>query len=400
MNYLKKIVLASMMLASVCTSVSAQGRGNSINDGTQDNWYMGVQGGILYNWGSNGSGVRFSRKIQQINLGLLAGKWLNPNFAVQLELTNGGNVNAAAINTFDDYTYYWNSLSAQVDLVANLSNLFAGYDPQRQWSVRAMVGLVADHTGHFSQPEWNAHFPYYYGLSNTAFGAKLGIQGAYRIDKNFELNAELSNTFLDNSYDGIEDDGNSMDGHLNILFGVSYYFGGKQGGSHASRAKASREERRQQAARERATAYRERQQRDNQNRVNEEKVKPAKTVVTPVVEEPVVEEVPYVDTSVNHAKYNLYFADRSSTLNTMAKDSISDAARKMRDWDNCDIYITVKGNKVENSDLFMERADAVRAQLLNEYFVPAGHVYIEKDPMLVRSVSGEKKCVIIYVEEQ
>ena len=52
-----------------------------------------------------------------------------------------------------------------------------------------------------------------------------------------------------------------------------------------------------------------------------------------------------------------------------------------------------------NTHLFLERANNVRQALISQYGVPAGRIFIEKDPALVEGLDKAISCVIIYINE-
>ena len=52
---------------------------------------------------------------------------------------------------------------------------------------------------------------------------------------------------------------------------------------------------------------------------------------------------------------------------------------------------------ITDTDLFNGRANAVRDALMNEYNIPAGHIFIEQDRKLVDSLDPSKNCVVVYI---
>ena len=71
----------------------------------------------------------------------------------------------------------------------------------------------------------------------------------------------------------------------------------------------------------------------------------------------------------------------------------------MKRLPKADLYITVLGKQTKNADLFMQRAQSIRDVLVNEYNIPAGRIYVEKNPALVESLDKTVDCVIMYINE-
>ena len=93
------------------------------------------------------------------------------------------------------------------------------------------------------------------------------------------------------------------------------------------------------------------------------------------------------------------FADDSAEIDQLQEVNVYTAAEAMKRLPKADLYITVLGKSTKNADLFMQRAQSIREVLMREYNIPAGRIYVEKDPALVESLDKTVDCVIMYINE-
>ena len=91
------------------------------------------------------------------------------------------------------------------------------------------------------------------------------------------------------------------------------------------------------------------------------------------------------------------FDTNSTEVNKLQEVNVYTAAEGLKKIENGDLYITPIKNNEMSSDLFNGRANAIRDMLVKEYNVPAGHIFIEENNELVRSLDPAKNCVIIYI---
>jgi hypothetical protein len=74
------------------------------------------------------------------------------------------------------------------------------------------------------------------------------------------------------------------------------------------------------------------------------------------------------------------------------------AAENMKKMADGDLYIT-STKEVRDTELFMARAQSIRNVLANTYDIPAGRIFIEKNPAVIASLDPQKSCVIVYINE-
>lgn len=449
MSSFLKACLLSAVVAGVAPA-NAQTSPSSNN-----NWYVGVQAGLLNNYGSYGSDLNFSSHIHP-SFGILGGKWFNPWIGAQLQFNFGHNTGASnlANQLGPDYCYGFNTLSANLDAVVNLTRLFGGSSYQGKFNLDFIGGVGLVNTFGFNEQWWNedgvlvtnedgktAMAMAHNTDGSSLFGYKFGLQGRYALSSTLELSLEVTNTFTGDKYDGYDLDG-SNDGYINILVGLNYRIPtGKKATSNVKQ-RSSREERDNAAALKRAQEWQKQQaekkaaaqkaakaeaEAEAQKRKEVEAAEKAKAeaarkkaqeadrkaeLKAQKAEQKTEDEVAavaatesetsntYVDNNANHYQFTIDFEGNSNALSAAGKKVVADAAAQLLKLNNDDdLYITIRGQKAKNVDKFLQRAEAVRNELLNEHFIAAGRVFVERESAIVRSISSQTQCVIIYIAE-
>ena len=211
----------------------------------QDNWYVGLMVGAMNSWGSYDSEAGWFKRTN-VAAALNIGKFLTPVNDVRLQLFYGrGTGVRGADNVWDssypydqahenaladNHTYHWNTVGIAAQWLPNLTNLFMGYKPERRFSVSAMVGIGLEHTWSYSEKElsyvsvWAEHKQS--ATPRNLVALQFGVQADFRLSHRWHLQAEVTDNFLDDSYDGLISN-QKWDGHLNMLVGLNYYLPSK-----------------------------------------------------------------------------------------------------------------------------------------------------------------------------
>lgn len=336
----------------------------------RDNWFITVNAGTYINWCDNMGSAGFGKQFQPA-AGMSVGKWLSPWGGIRLMGMYGRGVGHTYKPVLDK-TYNWNNVNGYVDALFNLHNLIGGYKESRPFQIMALLGVGVEHNFGFSDENWYGS----YNINrekNTLIGFRTGLLASLRLNKCLALNLEGSINCLDDSYDGQVWD-NKWDGHINVLLGLVYRFKNHDGTHQFTYA------RRNQDKYEALNAE-----------VNQLRKKVAEMKAAPVVQvKHEVVESERVATLVS-------FDANSVEINKLQEVNIYNAAEGLKKITDGDLYITPVKNGVMDSDLFNGRANAIRDVLVKEYNVPAGHIFIEENNELVRSLDPAKNCVIIYI---
>ena len=93
------------------------------------------------------------------------------------------------------------------------------------------------------------------------------------------------------------------------------------------------------------------------------------------------------------------FTPKSSEINELQQLNVYTAAEALKKLGNdADLYITSSAKPVD-TDLFVGRANAIRTMLIEKMNVPAGRIFMEKDPAVIQSLDADQNCVIVYINE-
>lgn len=329
-----------------------------------DNWFIGLQAGTFYSWGTNTSNAGFFDQFRPAGA-LSVGKWIAPAGGFRLQGFYGNNAGKAS----NYKAYHWDAMGVGLDGLFNFTNLFCGYEEDRTFNLIGILGAGYEHTGNYSE----------YAPSDKAqdlLSIRLGLMANFRLSTAWDLNVEITNSLLDDSFDGWDGQGsnNRWDGHVNVLVGISHRFKNHDG-SHQF-TYATRDWSKYDAAN------------DEINRLREAK----QVVVAPITK---------IETEVvksNHISSFISFDNASSKINQLQEVNVFTAADNMKKLTDADLYIT-STQEAKNSELFMSRAQSIRNVLANTYDIPAGRIFIEKNPAIIDSLDPQKSCVIVYINE-
>ena len=215
----KSILVAA--LAAVSLSAAAQ---DAPKEKFHPHWTLGLQGGVGY---SHGAHKKFTDVITPA-AGVHLGYQFSPVFNLRGHVSGWQGKNGWGYDHNPQY-YKWNFVNAGLDGVFNLSNLFAGYNPNRCVSLNAFVGAGYIHG--FDNKEaiaakqlnpdellllWNSNS---LNLPTGRFGANVDFRLSKRVSFNVEgLVSATSDKF--NSKDG-----KNVDWQANLFGGFTFRLG-------------------------------------------------------------------------------------------------------------------------------------------------------------------------------
>lgn len=192
-----------------------------------EEWYFQLQGGINYNAAENTRFVNFWEVLSP-QLSLSLGKRFTPVWGARLQLTGGDDKGIYYANDKNSPTYsfgHYGIVGVGTFNITEFLNRNKKRWNEKKWDVSALFGLGALYTA-FDVPKkvisHNVDFNNYVYLSLYA-----GVEIAKRLSPEWEVNAELSTNWMNNSYNGQKTITNSIfkaDGLVNLLVGVRYTF--------------------------------------------------------------------------------------------------------------------------------------------------------------------------------
>lgn len=192
-----------------------------------EEWYFQLQGGVNYNAAENTRFVNFWEMLSpQISLSL--GKRFSPVWGARLQFTGGDDIGVFYANDKNSPKYsfgHYGFLGVGTFNITEFLNRKKWKWNAKKWNVSALFGLGAIYTA-FDVPEnalsYDVDFNNYVYLSLYA-----GVEVARRLSPEWEVNAELSTTWMNNRYNGQKTSTSSIfkaDGLVNLLVGVRYTF--------------------------------------------------------------------------------------------------------------------------------------------------------------------------------
>ncbi|MHA4809105.1 OmpA family protein [Flavitalea flava] len=191
-----------------------------------DNWFVtaGAGGQIFF---GNEDGLKPVGKRITATYELSVGKWVHPALGFRVKIGGGpvkgyssgkltsighslivGGADADGI-----FTQKWNQFYGELDFLVDLNNAIGGYKRERLYSAVFYAGVGIAKAS--DQPKNDG--------DRTAM-ATLGLLNRFRVAKNFDLNLEIKNAFVDHTYDR-EESNKNFETFLGVTAGITYRFG-------------------------------------------------------------------------------------------------------------------------------------------------------------------------------
>ena len=210
---MKKAILSCLMLMGVL-SVSAQEQKGTTEYVFEPHWYLQLQGGAQYTTGEAKFGDMISPTIQGA-VGYQFSKSVGARLAVNAWQSRTGWKEDAL--TFDPQNFKFSYVAPAIDLTFDLSNIIAGFNPNRKVSFGAFIGIGLNYR--MQSDDAKAAKAYMDGIANKdEFGwTPIHINDAWSIglEANFNMLSDRYN---------FKKVGNP-DSYFNLLAGIKYNFG-------------------------------------------------------------------------------------------------------------------------------------------------------------------------------
>lgn len=355
------------------------------NTNFQDNWYIGLYGGVTSNFGSDDSHSGFFRLMGPAAV-LFVGKEITPISTVRFQINYNRNTGVTddqfgsytdelgAITNFEWMThnrYKWNSYGLGIDYLLNFTNLILGFRENRKFQLQGVVGLGGSVSRNYTTEKYaeaqgidNSHDNQlknkdkYDNRQHSLICIRAGIAGTIRLARNWNLNLEAIGSILDNSYDSNPTTKNTWDGHVDYLIGASYRFNNKGGVAPGF-----------YYPRHDMTEYIRRVNDINDIRDRTKRRRDELEAMTDTVD---------VDAQVMYTL--IAFDENDTAIDRLQQTNIYTTAYAWARNPNSIIYIT--NSTGVDDKLFRKRAEAIRDILLERYELPASKIRViasEKD---------------------
>lgn len=220
-----RFMIASLLLAGICSGVNAQERQRYISEKASDNIFIGAGAGIssIINDGFNTPTFNFNFSL---------GKLITPVFGVRGQV--GGLWYSLDQQDTQYHAYCVKGMDINLDVMVNVINLFADYNPNRKFDVYAFGGPTMNVTravdasisydGNNNGQQINNY--HRHGLKGR-LGATVGLGAAYNINKKWAINLE-GRFGATPSIFGDASDCRKAEAFSRWNLGATYTFGGKK----------------------------------------------------------------------------------------------------------------------------------------------------------------------------
>jgi outer membrane protein OmpA-like peptidoglycan-associated protein len=228
---MKKTILSCLMLMGAL-SVSAQEQKGTTEYVFEPHWYLQLQGGAQYTTGEADFGKMISPTIQG-GIGYQFSKTVGARLSINAwQSKTGWRDDAGFITHNFSYSY----VAPALDLTFDLSNIIAGYNPNRKVSFGAFIGVGLNYRmqnddakhakSYMDTYVYQDEFgwtPMYNDDAVLFFKGQAGLTADYHINDAFSIGLEGNFNMLSDRYN-FKKVGNP-DSYFNLLAGVKYNFG-------------------------------------------------------------------------------------------------------------------------------------------------------------------------------
>ena len=347
----------------------------------RDNWHVGLHLGAMNSWGSYDDEVNFFKRTR-FAAALSFGKYLTPVNDLRFQLFYGrGTGVRGADNKFDAgsypyplaheqsladfHTYNWHTVGISAQWLPNFTNLFLGYNPERRFSLSGLVGIGLEHTWSYSEKELSIVSVWAEKAKSAAprnlVDLEFGLVADYKLTQRLFLNLEVTDRFLDDTFDGLVSD-QKWDGHLDVLLGLTYFIPAK------------------------------RQRTDNDP--------------LPIyMHAPIIENVTEVDTKTVDVKkdvvYTLISFDEGVVeVPRLQQNNVYQTAQAYRNMPKSNIFIT-NSNKLDDKT-FHQRAWSISKLLHQRWQIPYENIWVDADEEHIQKLQlpGVKSYIIFIINEE
>ena len=210
------------------------------------NWHLGLHLGAMHSWGSYDDEAGWLKRTN-FAAALTFGKYLTPVNDLRFQLFYGrGTGVRGADNKYnpefypynlahekalaDFHTYNWHTAGISIQWLPNFTNLFMGYNPERRLTISGLLGIGLEHTWSYNEKElsivsvWAEKHKS--ATPRNLVDLEFGAVADFKLSNRWFLNLEVTDRFLDDTFDGLVSD-QKWDGHLDILLGMTYFIPGK-----------------------------------------------------------------------------------------------------------------------------------------------------------------------------
>lgn len=343
MNIKKSILSCLLMLGFV--SASAQEPEMKTEYVFNPHWYVQVQPlGAQYTLGE----LSFSDLISynaQVALGYQFDKVFGARLAVNAFQSKGGSDFG---NDGGEFSWKWKYVAPTIDLTANLSNLFCGYNPKRVFNLGMYIGVGANIAfdndeaataatnilARHAYNNENAPMTYRWDGTKPRFVGQGGLTADFRLSDKVSLGLEVNANTLSDRYNSKK--ARNADWYFNALAGVKINLG---------------------------QTYTTRQVKGCEPRIVEK-------VVEKIVEKPVyIDKIVEVEKKPEPLRRDVFFTINSTRIDPTETQKIQDVVNYLNANPNAKVTITGYADKGTGNAQINERLGKNRAKVVTDRLV-------------------------------
>ena len=236
---MKKAILSCLMLMAGL-SVSAQEQKGTTEYVFEPHWYVQIQGGAQYTVGETDFGKLISPNVQAA-VGYNFSKAIGARLAINAWQGKGGfDKDKFDLTTIgiDKQDYKFTYFAPSIDLTFNLSNIIAGFNPNRKFEFGAFIGggvnfrSKCDDAANIDA-KWKVKYaditeaskwtPMYENKSAVLPFAQAGLTADYKVSDKVSIGAEFNANILGDKFN-FKNAGNP-DSYFNLLLGAKIALG-------------------------------------------------------------------------------------------------------------------------------------------------------------------------------
>ena len=229
---MKKAILSCLMLMGVLTAFAQEEPKGTTEYVFEPHWYLQLQGGAQYTTGEADFGKMISPTLQGA-IGYQFSQNVGARFAINAWQSKTGWRDDAG---FETHNFSFSYVAPAIDLTFDLSNIIAGFNPNRKLSFGAFLGIglnyrmQCDDAKHakaymdtYSYQDEFGWTPMYDDDACLFFKGQAGLTADYHINDAISLGIEGNFNMLSDRYN-FKKVGNP-DSYFNLLVGIKYNFG-------------------------------------------------------------------------------------------------------------------------------------------------------------------------------
>ena len=342
-----------------------------------DNWHAGLHLGVMNSWGSYDSEKNVF-KLTNFAAAITVGKYISPVNDVRFQFFYGrgtgvrGADNLYNSNSYpynlaheqslaDFHTYNWHTAGFSAQWLPNITNFFNGYNPERRFTLSALAGIGLEHTWSYTEKELSIVSVWAEKAKSAAprnlVDLEFGLVADYKLCKGLFFNLEVTDRFLDDTFDGLISD-QKWDGHLDILLGLTYLIPRKESGRGVD--------------------------------------VDIKRPDLPIINDIVSIDTTYVDVTKEITYTLISFDEGVTEVPRLQQSNVYQTAQAFRSIPKSNIFIT-NSNKLDDK-IFHQRAWAISKLLHQRWQIPYEKIWVDADENHIQKIQlPDVKSYIIFI---